>query len=330
MRTLTIIRTIALGCTLAISGVLSAEGQPNDKRFTAEEYIGMWKEVAVRKMKEHGIPASITLAQGLLESGNGNSKLAREGNNHFGIKCTPDWTGGKTYHDDDAKGECFRKYKDAAQSYDDHAKFLQRSRYAALFELKPTDYKGWAHGLKKAGYATDPNYAPKLISLIERYELDKLDRGVDVTYKPATKPGGTPAPAPSRNGRRPTAGAETITIGTGRAVEVFEGRIKFVRVKAGEDFNKLARVVELTPGLLARWNDMDKNATLSEGQRIYIQPKRNASKATATHTAREGESLWSVSQEYGVKLARLAKYNGLTADARLSAGQKIHLRKPKR
>jgi LysM repeat protein len=330
MSTLPTIRTIVLGCTLAISSVLSAEGQPNDKRFTAEEYISMWKEVAVRKMKEHGIPASITLAQGLLESGNGNSKLAREGNNHFGIKCTPDWTGGKTYHDDDAKGECFRKYKDASQSYDDHAKFLQRPRYASLFELKPTDYKGWAHGLKKAGYATDPSYAPKLISLIERYELDKLDRGVDVTYKPSTKPTSTTKPAPSRSGKRSTGSSETITIGTGRSVDVFEGRIKYVRVKAGEDFHKLAREVELTPGLLARWNDMDKNATLTEGQRIYIQPKRNASKASATHTAREGESLWSVSQEHGVKLDKLAKYNGLSADARLSAGQKVYLRKPKR
>jgi len=327
---MTTIRTIALACSLAFAAALSAEGQPNEKRYTAEEYIVLWKEVAVRKMKEHGIPASITLAQGLLESGNGNSKLARDGNNHFGIKCTPDWTGGKTYHDDDAKGECFRKYKDAAQSYDDHAKFLQRPRYASLFELKPTDYKGWAHGLKKAGYATDPNYAPKLISLIERYELDKLDRGVDVAYKPSAKPGTAPTPSPSRSGKRSSGSTETITIGAGRAVDVFDGRIKYVRVKAGEDLDKMAREVELTPGMLARWNDMEKNATLTDGQRIYIQPKRNASKSTAVHSARDGESLWSVSQEHGVKLAKLAKYNGLTTDARLKAGQKVHLRKPKR
>lgn len=319
-------RALTLVCSLAFAGVLSAEGQPSVKRYTAEEYITMWKDVAVRKMKEHGIPASITLAQGLLESGNGNSKLAREGNNHFGIKCTPDWTGGKTYHDDDAKGECFRKYKDAAQSYDDHAKFLQRKRYEALFALKPTDYKGWAHGLKKAGYATDPNYAPKLISLIERYELNKLDRGVDVSYKPA----GGSAPAPARSGKRPTSSGDVITIGAGRSVELFEGRIKYVQVKTGESFGTMARQVELTPGLLARWNDLEKDASLSEGQRIFIQPKRNASKTTALHTASEGESLWSVSQEHGVKLARLAKYNGLDKDARLKAGQKVHLRKPKR
>ena len=321
-------RTAVLVGLLAVSGALSAEGQPNGPRITAEQYIEQWKDVAVQKMKQHGIPASITLAQGLLESGNGNSKLAREGNNHFGIKCTPDWTGGKTYHDDDAKGECFRKYKDAGQSYEDHAKFLQRPRYAALFELKPTDYKGWAHGLKKAGYATDPNYAPKLISLIERYELHKLDRGVDVSYKPAAKPQATPAP--DRSARRSSGGGETITIGAGRQVDVFEGRIKFVRAKAGDDLRKLARDLEMTHGMLARWNDMDKEARLTEGQRVYIQPKRNASKSAATHTAREGESLWSVSQEHGVKLARLARYNELPSDARLSAGQQVHLRKPKR
>ena len=119
-----------------------------------------------------GIMVMDWVSQGLLESGNGNSKLAREGNNHFGIKCTPDWTGGRTYHDDDKKDDCFRKYKNAEQSYEDHAKFLQRSRYAFLFELEPTDYKGWAKGLKKAGYATDPAYPQKLISLIERYHLN--------------------------------------------------------------------------------------------------------------------------------------------------------------
>lgn len=323
-----VIRILCMAVLLPAAGTLVADGQPSGKRYTPEEYINMWKEVAVRKMKEHGIPASITLAQGLLESGNGNSKLAREGNNHFGIKCTPDWTGGKTYHDDDKKGECFRKYKDAAQSYEDHAKFLQRPRYAALFELKPTDYKGWAHGLKKAGYATDPGYAPKLISLIERYELHKLDRGVDVAYRPPGKDAAKPAP--ERQGRRGSGGGETITIGSGRQVDVFDGRIKFVRAKAGDDLQKLGRDLELNHGLLARWNDLDKEARLTEGQRIYIQPKRNASKRTATHTAREGESLWSVSQEHGVKLARLAKYNELPSDARLSEGQKVLLRKPRR
>ena len=304
------------------------EGQPG-KPLTAEDYISQWKAVAIKKMKEHGIPASITLAQGLLESGNGNSVLARESNNHFGIKCTPDWTGGRTYHDDDRKDDCFRVYRDAAESYDDHAKFLQRSRYAALFELKSTDYKGWAHGLKKAGYATDPRYPQKLIELIERYELHNLDVGVDVAYKPKPKTEERPTVRQVRGGRKPV-GGEEITIGSGRAVDVFEGRIKFVRAKEGDSFRKLATDLEMTHGMLARWNDMDKESLLTEGQIIYIQPKRNASKTNAVHSAHTGETLWGVSQQYGVKLSKLAKYNGLATDARLTEGQRIALRKPSR
>lgn len=307
---------------------LPALGQPSGQRYTPEEYIAEWKDVAVRKMKEHGIPASITLAQGLLESGNGNSELAREGNNHFGIKCTPDWTGGRTYHDDDKKDDCFRKYKDAAQSYEDHAKFLQKPRYASLFELKPTDYKGWAHGLKKAGYATDPNYPQKLITLIERYDLSNLDKGIDVAYKP-----GKPAPKPDQKkhgGRSGSGSEEVITIGAGRSVEQFEGRIKYVTAKEGDTFRKLADDLEMTHGQLARWNDMDKEASLKAGQRIFIQPKRNASKSMDTHVARAGETLWGISQQHGVKLSKLAKYNALPIDALLTEGQKVRLRKPAR
>jgi LysM repeat protein len=318
-----------------LASPLWALSQPTGQRLTAEEYIAQWKAVAVKKMKEHGIPASITLAQGLLESGNGNSKLAQEGNNHFGIKCTPDWTGGRTYHDDDQKNDCFRKYKDAAQSYEDHAKFLQRPRYAALFELKPTDYEGWAKGLKKAGYATDPAYPQKLIALIERYELHNLDKGIDVAYKPAkpaatTKPTNTPA-APKKPGRKATnASDEVITFGAGRTVDTFEGRIKYVTAKEGDTFRKVADDLEMTYGMLARWNDRDKNDALVPGQRIFIQPKRNTAKDAVLHTVTADGSLWEVSQQYGVKLSKLAKYNNLPVDARLSMGQKIHLRKPKR
>jgi LysM repeat protein len=330
-------KALLLPLAVMLVTALSAQGQPPGQRFTAEEYISEWKEVAVRKMKEHGIPASITLAQGLLESGNGNSELAREGNNHFGIKCTPDWTGGRTYHDDDKKDDCFRKYKDAAQSYEDHAKFLQKPRYAALFELKPTDYEGWAKGLKKAGYATDPNYPSKLIELIERYELHKLDQGIDVTYKPKpSTSGSTNKPSANKpSGRKPhkRAGESDViawSAGAGRAVESFEGRIKYVVTKEGDDLRKLAQDLEMNHGMIARWNDMDKNAKLVAGQKIYIQPKRNASKTNAEHVATAGETLWDVSQQYGVKLKKLAKYNGLNQDATLNAGQKVALRKVRR
>lgn len=318
----------ALGLIVLPWSLVQAQAQPSGQRLTAEEYIAQWQQVAIRKMKEHGIPASITLAQGLLESGNGNSELARQANNHFGIKCTPDWTGGKSYHDDDKRNECFRKYKDAAQSYEDHAKFLQRPRYAGLFDLKPTDYKGWAHGLKKAGYATDPNYPQKLINLIERYELHKLDQGQVVarTTKPAEKPS-----TPPRSGRR-SSGAEeiTITVGAARTVERFDGRMRYVRARAGESYRVIADELGVPVGTLARFNDQDKGAALIEGQVVFIQPKRNQVKDPDVHVVQAGESLWGISQRHGVKLARLAAYNGLKPDAPVRPGTKLLLKKPRR
>ena len=302
----------------------SDAGDRNDQT-TPEEYIDQWKLVALDKMKAHGIPASITLAQGLLESRNGNSELAREANNHFGIKCTNDWDGGKAWHDDDKKHECFRKYREAADSFEDHSRFLQRSRYAELFTLRVTDYKGWARGLKKAGYATDPHYPQKLIDLIERYQLYKLDEGVDIAYTP---------PLPG-NPKRPNVpidaneGAE-ITVGGGRLVELFEGRIKFIHGKSGDTYRSLADELEMMPGQLAKYNDAEREAPIQEGQVIYLQPKRNKAKSAAVHVVVDGETLWSISQHCGVKLAKLAQYNGLAPDAPLKAGQQVRLQKPKR
>ncbi|HEX2618284.1 MAG TPA: glucosaminidase domain-containing protein, partial [Flavobacteriales bacterium] len=322
-------RIVHLFITLSLALFVAAQdvqAQPPGQNTSPEEYIALWKDVAVKKMTEHGIPASITLAQGLLESRNGNSVLATEGNNHFGIKCTPDWTGGKMYHDDDRKNDCFRKYKQAAQSFEDHSKFLQRPRYAELFELKPTDYKGWAKGLKKCGYATDPRYPQKLIDLIERYELYKLDEGQDVTYarKDPPKENAKPARKPSR-----TSNAEVITIGAGREIEKFDGRIKFVRAKKGDNIRKVAADIEQMPGLVAGWNDLSKDASLEEGQIVYIQPKRNKSTSPEVHVAEEGETLWGISQRYGVKLKKLAKYNAMGIADPVRAGQKVWLRKPR-
>ena len=146
--------------------LFTAQAQTRNRQY--EEYIHKYKDIAVEEMKRYRIPASITLAQGLLESGAGKSALSRKSNNHFGIKCGGDWTGRTVRYDDDARNECFRAYKHPRDSYEDHSKFLKgRSRYAFLFKLKITDYKGWAHGLKKAGYATDPRYAYRLIDIIE-------------------------------------------------------------------------------------------------------------------------------------------------------------------
>jgi LysM repeat protein len=331
----------ATGC-IALVLPLSAQSSPpaetpGGDRLTAEGYIELWKGVAVQKMKEHGIPASITLAQGLLESGNGNSELAREANNHFGIKCTPDWSGGKAYHDDDRKNDCFRKYKDAADSYEDHSKFLQRSRYASLFELKTTDYKGWAHGLKKAGYATDPAYPRKLIELIERYELHKLDEGQDISFKKrevADAPKGDSAGTASKKKKsKPSRVGDdevTVTIGNGRNVEKFEGRVKFTRAKAGDSIKKIAEDMETMPGWVAGWNDLDKDAKLEEGQVIYLSPKLSKSKRAATHDVRAGDTLWNISQKYGVKLSKLCAYNGMKPTDTLRTGMTVHLRKPRK
>lgn len=317
----------SLSCALA-AWLLPVLAQAGSGDQTPEQYIAKWKEVAVRKMKEHGIPASITLAQGLLESRNGNSILATEGNNHFGIKCTPDWTGGKVFHDDDKKNDCFRKYRSADLSFEDHSKFLERPRYASLFELKPTDYKGWAHGLKKCGYATDPRYPHKLIDVIERYQLDNLDRGVDVSYAsknaaPGSNSGTRPVKHHSRNDDN------VVTIGNARPVELFDGRIKFVRARKGETVRDIAEEIQQMPGLVAGWNDMGKDGSLEEGQVVYIQPKRNKSKDQESCIAEQGETLWGISQRYGVKLKKLAKYNGMGIADPVQAGQKVWLRKPK-
>ncbi len=154
---------------------LSMQRRTMRHTLTTDEYIAAYKRIARKEMKHHGVPASITLAQGILESNSGNSKLARKAHNHFGVKCTSDWNG-RTFHaDDDKPNECFRRYRYAAKSFHDHTEFLKRKRYEALFELDRDDYKGWAHGLKKAGYATNPKYPQLLINLIEKHKLYKYD-----------------------------------------------------------------------------------------------------------------------------------------------------------
>ncbi len=190
MRKLILIACAALSISCTTRRIVAKETKPAGKpttqkvvkrgndgnTLTATDYIDRYKDIAVEEMKKNGIPASITLAQGLLESGNGNGTLAREANNHFGIKCNVDWMGPTIRKDDDAPQECFRVYDNPEESYRDHSEFLKRKRYARLFELDRNDYKGWAYGLKQAGYATNPRYAELLIGIIERYGLDEYDK----------------------------------------------------------------------------------------------------------------------------------------------------------
>lgn len=308
------------------------------KTISAQEYIDAWKDEAIYQMVLHKIPASITLAQGLLESGNGNSRLAVQGNNHFGIKCHNDWSGAKIFEDDETRGECFRKYDDPSESFEDHSIFLQKKRYEPLFQLDIKDYKGWAKTLKECGYATNPKYPQLLINLIEQYGLTQFDKeGLEHIKKntiPKRSNGKSHSPSTSTdaktNNSKPKSGGKssegkTITITNNREINLSDNRIKFIYAKAGDTPEKIAEDLDLVPWLVAKYNDLEPNATLKEGQLIYIQPKRARAKE-ATHTVQSGDSMWSISQKYGVKLKKLYKKNLMTPGTEPKAGQQIKLK----
>lgn len=271
-------------------------------KMSAEQYIATYRDIAIEKMQRHGIPASITLAQGLLESGNGGSRLAIEGNNHFGIKCKGSWTGAKVYHDDDAKGECFRKYPSAEMSYEDHSTFLTSStRYAELFKLKATDYKGWAHGLKAAGYATNPQYASLLINIIERYSLNEYDNARSnswFTYEP-------PKPTTQEEG------LSKIPDKKGRQWGYRNG-VRYVISKEDDTWAKIARNAGLTKAELFYFNDFKgRNVELQPGMAIYVNKKKRkyADRNITFHAVSDNETSHSISQKYGIKLNSLKRMN---------------------
>jgi hypothetical protein len=299
---------------LLILPMLAFGGNDPQKKYTRAEYIATWKDVAIQQMKDHGIPASITLAQGILESGDGNSRLAREANNHFGIKCH-DWTGKKIYEDDDAHNECFRKYRTAHESFEDHSVFLKRTRYAFLFDYKVTDYKAWAKGLKQAGYATNPKYPDLLIRIIEENNLTAYDlQGLD-------KKGKKPTPAADTNG-------DEIVIDLNRGTEVYisDNRIKYVITETNHTPKSLSKALNLGPWQIGKYNDLDKDASIPAGSKIYIQPKRNKSANIKTHTVQKGETLRIISQQYGVKISKIAKRSGIEVNSILQPGQVLKLR----
>ena len=214
------------------------------------QYIKKYAPIAVSEMHKYKVPASITLAQGILESGNGRSQLASKSNNHFGIKCHTGWKGAKVYHDDDEKGECFRKYKYVESSYEDHSQFLSgRRRYASLFALRKTDYKGWSKGLKKAGYATDKNYPKKLIKIIETYELYEFDKIREKDLKRVKK-------ETSKTERKPK-------------IKTKKRAKKYYEVKKGDTLYSIARKHETSVTKLKKVNDLTGN-TLSIGQKLLI------------------------------------------------------------
>jgi len=307
--------------------LLLASGLMAQNRMTTPEYIEKYKDIAIKKQKEYKIPASITLAQGILESGSGNSSLARKANNHFGIKCHKGWTG-KTYTmDDDAKDECFRKYKKAEDSYRDHSKFLtQRGRYSFLFEYKTTDYKKWAHGLKKAGYATNPKYPQLLIKIIEKYNLNQYDSN----QRRKSKKSKTGVTKKDKSGSYATISIADFnqidSWQSGRKIFKNNGK-KLIVIEKGDTFYGLAKEFEIYSWQFYSYNELEKNHMLKIGEIIYLEKKkRKADKKYKFHIVKSGESMHMLSQLYGVRLKRLYKMNNLPVGVQVAVGTKIRLR----
>ena len=278
-------------------------------KMTPEQYIENYKDDAIIEMNKYHIPASITLAQGMLESGNGNSILAVNANNHFGIKCHNDWKGTTFTMDDDKKDECFRKYPDVLDSYADHSQFLtSRSNYTKLFDLKITDYKGWAKGLKKAGYATDPKYPKRLIDIIEKYGLYKYDsRSTKVKKEKVIKPLNTIANKETR---------EILRMGIK----------KYIIIKEGDTFNKVAQETDKDLWQLYKYNNLSANDKLIPGEKLFLQPKRNKAKEPF-HTVKSGETMKSISQIYGIKLKSLYRKNNMETGQEPHPGDTLFMRK---
>lgn len=259
-----------------------------------EDYINKYKKIAIHEMKEYGIPASIKLAQGILESSSGKSPLAKESKNHFGIKCHNSWTGETITHDDDEDDECFRVYDDEKNSFEDHSKFLtDNPRYQDLFKLDARDYKSWAKGLKAKGYATNPAYADKLIEIIERYRLYEYDNALEIN---------------------------------GVDVLLHPNRIKYIKAAEGQSFENIADNFGVSVQDLIDYNDWDISVKPKMGDIIFLQEKRNYGHSK-THTVREGETLHMIAQLNGIKLKSLFKRNNLKVGFQLKEGAKLVLRK---
>lgn len=299
-----------------------------------EKYISQYAELAVKEMYRSGVPASITLAQGLLESGNGKSTLAVKGNNHFGIKCHKGWTGKSMRHDDDKKNECFRVYDSPEESFRDHSDFLRyRDRYSFLFDFRITDYKSWAHGLKKAGYATDPSYPQKLIRIIEEYDLHKYDRkssrkhseesSDEVIQQELPKsPSQIEQDVPLEENMR-----EQFSFSLSRPVYT-RNRVPFVYAEEGDTYEILASLYGLFPREILKFNDVKDPSDLKPGDVVYLRTKKNRSaKGLDKHVMEEGETLAEISQRYAVKLSRIYKLNGFDQSYVPSEGEIIKLRK---
>jgi LysM repeat protein len=290
--------TLLLLCFIAYAP--SARAQSNGYN----EYIEQYWSMAVEQMQRYGIPASITLAQGIIETNAGRSMLSRKANNHFGIKCSNGWTGPYVLANDDRPNERFRAYGSAKESYEDHSRFLTRNqRYAFLFKLSPTDYRSWAYGLKSAGYATNPRYADLLIGLIEDYQLYRFDNSRDIKTRQVAR------------------------------IESFsEHRVYFnndnyyIIARAGDTFKSIAKETGVSKRKLIKYNELPSDYVLSGGEVLYLEKKRSRAEDAYKGkliVVQQGESLYSIAQRFGIRLKYLYRMNNLPADATAFPGQEL-------
>lgn len=280
---------------------------------TVRAYIEKYRETAITEMQRANIPASITLAQGIHESSCGKSELAINARNHFGIKCHKEWNGPGYTYDDDRVGECFRIYNNAEESYKDHSDFLtSRARYNSLFDLKVTDYKGWAHGLKAAGYATNPKYAHILIDLIEKYSLHKYDTGQETGQE--------------KSSREPASPAESVVNSTNQQRESFDFHgIRTLIAQGDENPLALATAFNVDYKLLLDYNDLHDGDSFKDGEHIFLQPKRKFGSEKSC-IVKPGDSMWLISQRYGIRLSSLYELNRMALNDQPIVGEVLTLK----
>lgn len=323
-------RTLYVLATLAL---LLLQFNSSAQKITRSEYIEKFMGVALEHQDIYGIPASIKMAQALLESGNGNSRLATEANNHFGIKCKKDWIGETISHDDDAAGECFRKYSSDLDSFKDHSKFLDNSpRYQSLFDLDPMDYKAWAHGLKDAGYATNPKYPELLITIIEDNKLYLLDEGQELAFEEESdellivEKEEEPLVSEESNIEKIDLDNYTISLSTHMGYKLYSNNgSEFVLSEEGDSFTSLSSKLRVSEKKLRKYNDMPVGE-VEANSIVYVKSKgKRVNNGKLMHYIKDGETMHSISQLYGIRLKSLYNLNRLHPTSKLTDGQQIRL-----
>ena len=315
----------------ALVGVVSVVAK---ERQTREEYVEKYKAIAIAHMERYGIPASITMAQGILESDSGNSRLSRSSNNHFGIKCKKSWTGERVYHDDDAKGECFRAYPSVEASYQDHADFLDQSpRYDSLFAYSADDYRSWARGLKACGYATAPDYAERLVKIIESMKLYLLDKENGNKIYAAAKSAAANTEAwwesnIATSDEQINPNAFRVTVNSHKGYGVYRSNHTFyVVAKEGDTFESVGEIFDISPKMLRKFNDVPKDGKLAKGDIVYIERKKTQWLGNVMqHKVVRDENIYSLSQAYGIRLKSLKKLNRMREGEDVKRGDIIRLK----